>query len=130
MSSWSRTSRGKPWRHEWKPGGRRQTVVTRRGLLAARTEPVPEESWDEVLARVVRRFAERPMPVRLLGLAVTLVRIAFAGTAEVVWLDPDTGAEAARADASALGPVLRLQRAGFGALLLGTGTARTVEGGK
>ncbi len=120
----------KLWQRELPNGGRWQGIVTAGGLLIGRTEPLPEEPVAEVFNRVLRRFAEWPTPVRALGLAMTLTRAMFSGTAIAMLLDSTTGEVASRIDAPALGPFLRIHRAGFGGVLLSTGTAHPLTASK
>ena len=129
IASWPRTGGGKIWTRDLPAGVRWQVGVTTRGPLLSTREPIPDEPPAEVGPRILRRFAEWPAPERIPGLAVTLLQSVFAGTATALLLDPATGDETVRAEAPALGPV-RLLRSGFGAVLVGTGPARTLNLGE
>ena len=126
----ARRDGGRAWRCDWPSEGPWQTVATSRGLLACRSAPLPEEPLAELFDRAARRFAEWPTPIRFAGLCTTLIRTLFTGTATVVLFDPETGRIASRVNAPALGPFARIQKSGFGALLLTTGLSTELNAGK
>ncbi len=121
---------GKPvWQSEWPSEGRWQTIVTRQGLIASRTEPIPEEPFPEVFERILTRLRGWPSPGRLLGWSITLMRATFAGTATVLLFDATTGKLTSRTEVSVLGPKIHIQRTGLGSVLLSTGAAHSLTAG-
>ncbi len=126
----ARRDGGRAWRCDWPSEGPWQTVATSRGLLACRTAPLPEEPLATLCSRAARRLAEWPTPIRFAGLCTTLIRTLFTGTSTVILFDPETGRIAGRVDAPALGPFARIQKSGFGALLLTTGESTELNSRK
>ena len=120
---------GKSWNRTLPAGAHWQATVTDRGPLLSTIAPIPEEPVAEVLPRILRRFADWPSPASIPGFAITLLQTVFTGTATVLLLDSATGEETGRAESPILGPTT-LQRSGFGAVLLGTGTASPLNSGK
>jgi len=117
----------KLWQCNWPTLGRWLIVATRRGLLAHASAPIPDEPVAEVFARCLRRFAEWPAPDRLPGLCATVIRAAFAGNATVLMIGTETGEVTSRLDVPSVGPFVQLQRTGFGAVLLGSGSGNRVN---
>ena len=126
----ARRDGGRTWRCDWPSEGPWQTVATSRGLMASRPVPLPEEALGEVLVRAARLLAKWPSPFRFAGLCTTLFRTLFAGTATVLLIDPETGRIAGRVDTPALGPLARIQKCGFRALLLTTGGSAELKPGE
>ena len=128
VTGYSRSSGRKLWHREWPEGGRWQAIVTRGGLLVCRAEA--EEPWNALLGRAIRRWAEWPTPVRALGIGLAMARSFAVPTAVIAMLDSETGEVLARSESPVVGPLIRIERSGNGALLLDTGGAGTLRAGR